>query len=85
LEVILGKVKSKLVAIGECGLDYDRFHYSSKEQQLAVFPHHFRLAEKYQLPMYLHNRNTGTDFYDMVKQHRKSFRTGVVHSFTGPL
>jgi len=73
------------VAIGECGLDYDRFHYSSKEQQLAVFPHHFRLASKYKLPLYLHNRNTGNDFYDLVRQHRQSFSTGVVHSFTGTL
>lgn len=36
--------KSKLIAIGECGLDYDRFHYADKETQLAVFPFHFDLA-----------------------------------------
>ena len=35
--------------------------------------------------MYLHNRNTGNDFYDMVKKNRHRFTTGVVHSFTGTL
>ena len=35
--------------------------------------------------MYLHNRNTGNDFYDIVKKNRNRFSTGVVHSFTGTL
>lgn len=48
-----------------------------------VFPYHFDLAEKYKLPMYLHNRNTGNDFYDIVRKNRDKFSTGVVHSFTG--
>jgi TatD DNase family protein len=75
--------KDKLVAIGECGLDYDRLNYASKEQQLTVFPWHFALAEKLKLPMYLHNRNTGDDFYDLVRKNRDRFSSGVVHSFTG--
>jgi TatD DNase family protein len=33
--------------------------------------------------MYLHNRNTGEDFYEMVKKNRDRFSTGIVHSFTG--
>lgn len=33
--------------------------------------------------MYLHNRNTGNDFFEIVKRNRKRFPTGVVHSFTG--
>lgn len=33
--------------------------------------------------MYLHNRNTGNDFYDLVKANRHRFPSGVVHSFTG--
>uniref|UniRef100_A0A7S3ND43 Uncharacterized protein n=1 Tax=Euplotes harpa TaxID=151035 RepID=A0A7S3ND43_9SPIT len=74
---------SKLLAIGECGLDYDRLNYADKETQLKVFPFHFDLAEKYKLPMYLHSRSTGGDFTRIVKEHREQFSTGVVHSFTG--
>ena len=33
--------------------------------------------------MYLHNRNTGDDFFDIVKKNRNKFSDGVVHSFTG--
>lgn len=43
---------------------------------------HFDLAEKFNLPMYLHNRNTGNDFYDLVRANRKRFPAGIVHSFT---
>jgi TatD DNase family protein len=35
--------------------------------------------------MYLHNRNTGSDFFDIIKANRKRFSTGVVHSFTGTI
>jgi TatD DNase family protein len=73
------------VAIGECGLDYDRLHFSSKESQLKAFAPHFELAESTGLPMYLHNRNTGNDFLSIVRNNRGKFSTGVVHSFTGTL
>jgi TatD DNase family protein len=36
--------RTRLVAIGECGLDYDRLEYSDKETQLAAFPPHFEMA-----------------------------------------
>jgi len=50
-----------------------------------VFAPHFDLAEKHKLPMYLHSRNTGDDFYNIVKENRHKFSTGVVHSFTGTI
>ena len=53
--------------VGECGLDYDRLEYASKEAQLLAFPPHFDIAEKYKLPMYLHSRATGTEFVDIVR------------------
>ena len=69
--------------IGNFIVDYDRLEWSTKEEQLKAFLPHFDLAEKYNLPMYLHNRNTGNDFYDLVAKHRSRFPGGVVHSFTG--
>jgi len=77
--------KHKLVAIGECGLDYDRFEYADKETQLKVFPRHFELTEEFKLPMYLHSRSTEGDFVQIVRQNRHRFTRGVVHSFSGTL
>lgn len=79
---LITKYKEKTIAIGECGLDYDRFHYSIKEHQIKHFPIHFDLAKEFNLPMYLHNRNTNGDFIRIVKENRHKFNNGVVHSFT---
>ena len=84
-KIIKEAKKDKLVAIGECGLDYDRLSLADKDSQLKVFPEHFELAKKYNLPMYFHARNAETDFYKIVSENRSKFSTGVVHSFTGSL
>ena len=52
------KESGRIIAIGECGLDYDRFKFADKETQHIAFPYHFDLAGKYDLPMYLHSRAT---------------------------
>lgn len=83
MHAIVSRLGTKLVAIGECGLDYDRFNYSSKEQQLAAFPPHFALAESTGLPMYLHSRSSEGDFNRILRTHRDRFSTGLVHSYTG--
>ncbi|KAL0079936.1 hypothetical protein F4703DRAFT_1871708 [Phycomyces blakesleeanus] len=77
--------REKIVAIGECGLDYDRLQFCPKDIQKRYFEIQFNLAEKTRLPMFLHNRNTNDDFYEMVKANRHKFSHGVVHSFTGSL
>ncbi|ORX58212.1 Mg-dependent DNase [Hesseltinella vesiculosa] len=87
LQALRTLIKDNLsvVAIGECGLDYDRLHFCDKETQLKYFKVQFDLAKESGLPMFLHNRNTNGDFYAMIQEHRTFFTHGVVHSFTGSL
>lgn len=75
---------SVVVAIGECGLDYDRLEFCDKDTQMACFREHFRLAETYKLPMFLHSRATGGDMVEVLRANSSAMvRGGVVHSFDG--
>lgn len=76
---------SRVVAVGECGLDYDRTHFCSVEDQKPGFVAQFEIAEQTGLPLFLHDRNTRGDFAKILRENRSRFSKGVVHSFTGTL
>lgn len=91
--------KSKVVAIGECGLDYDRLHFCPADVQRRVFDAQLELAERVRLPLFLHSRAAHRDFVSILAPRLAGLRralsaddsgnehspgsVGVVHSFTG--
>eukprot|EP00667_Euglena_gracilis_P011433 EG_transcript_11680 len=83
LQSIITTGGDKVVAVGECGLDYDRLNFADRDTQLRGFELQFKLAQESRLPMFLHNRNTGEDFVRLMKKYRPSISGGVVHSYTG--
>ena len=72
----------KIVAVGECGLDYDRM-FSTRENQLRCFDRHIRLAEESKKPLFLHERKAVKDFIARMKLHPELCKRSVVHCFTG--
>ncbi|KAH6916887.1 hypothetical protein BKA70DRAFT_1138203 [Coprinopsis sp. MPI-PUGE-AT-0042] len=81
----------RVVAVGECGLDYDRTHFATPEIQQKYFRVQLGLAKKYHLPLFLHSRAAHQDFVKILRDEgfgedggkAAGGRGGVVHSFTG--
>lgn len=75
--------RDNVVAIGECGLDYDRTHFCPPDIQRKYFEKQISLAEVTGLPMFLHCRNSAADLVKILTTHREKIVGGVVHSFDG--
>ncbi|MGN6185747.1 MAG: TatD family hydrolase [Thermoanaerobaculia bacterium] len=73
--------ETKVVAIGEIGLDY-HYDHSPRETQRAVFERHIALAKQLDKPIIVHNRES-TD--DMVETLTRSGARGILHSYTESL
>ena len=86
-----GKKSGNVIAVGEFGLDYARLHFCPKDIQQLGFRKQLDMAIETQLPLYLHNRDSGEDLYSILLEYRDRLVAsqggedgnicGVVHSF----
>lgn len=70
---------NKVVAIGECGLDY-YYNHSDKKDQYKSLEFQIQLALDHRLPLIFHVRDAFEDFWPVFDSF--SDVKGVVHSFT---
>ena len=76
----------KVVAIGECGLDYYRMDEGTKEKQFEAFLGQIEVAHAVDKPLMIHCRNAFTDLIRLLKENKGKLKRdypGVVHFFTG--
>lgn len=71
-----------LFAIGECGLDFNR-NFSSQENQLFVFEQQLKIASKFGLGVYLHERDAFTHQIELLKKYINDLPFAIAHCFTG--
>lgn len=74
--------KSKVIAIGETGLDYYR-NRSPREDQQRMFHKHLALAKSHSLPVIIHCRDASDDCLSILEEHKNGILNGVVHCFNG--
>ncbi|MCF7927959.1 MAG: TatD family hydrolase [Spirochaetales bacterium] len=81
LEVIKRQASSsKVVAVGEIGLDYHHNAAPPKDQK-KLFAKQLELAHSLDLPVVIHNRNADEDVYEILESHDLR-RRGIIHCFS---
>ena len=71
----------EVVAIGECGLDFNR-GFSPRPEQEKWFEAQVALAEELQTPLFLHERDARERLCQILRTARKRV-PAVIHCFTG--
>lgn len=71
----------RVVAVGECGLDY-HYDHSPRPIQREVFAAQVRLAHEHRLPLVVHSRSAWEDTFAVLEAEGVPATT-VIHCFTG--
>ncbi|WP_455824344.1 TatD family hydrolase [Pseudomonas graminis] len=74
--------ESRVCAVGECGLDFNR-DFSPRPQQEKVLEEHLALAVELKLPVFLHERDANQRLLEILRNYRDHLTAAVVHCFTG--
>ena len=78
------KQNSKIIGIGETGLDF-YYNHSDKEIQKKIFIEHIKASSELNIPLIVHSRNAEMETYDILKNEKKNNNNLkiLIHCFTG--
>lgn len=78
-------VHPKVVAVGECGLDYYRLGFETKERQRGIFLQQIGLAHEVKKPLMIHCRKAFSDLISLLQATSYKLHTipGIIHFFSG--
>ena len=65
------KKNSKIIGIGETGLDF-YYNHSDKEIQKKFFIEHVKASLELNIPLIVHSRNAEKETYDILKNEKKN-------------
>ena len=77
---------AKVVAIGECGLDYFRIeNENQKEKQIEAFEKQILLSFEIKKPLMIHCRSAFTDLILILEKNKNKLNNppGIIHFFSG--
>ncbi|MGM0431935.1 MAG: TatD family hydrolase [Spirochaetota bacterium] len=69
-------------AVGEMGLDF-HWNYATEERQRYLFSKQIALANRYNLPIIVHNRNADEQTLDVLRSHRP-LHGCIMHCYSSP-
>lgn len=73
--------KSRVVAIGEIGLDY-HYDHSPRERQQQVFRRFIGVARELKKPIVIHTRSAAEDTLRILREERAAEVGGIIHCFS---
>jgi TatD DNase family protein len=73
----------KVIAIGECGLDYNGDNRDDKKGQKVAFVEQLNIAREFDLPVVIHSREADDDMKDiLISEFKNKEFKAVLHSYT---
>ena len=83
LAQVISKNRTKIIAIGETGLDgVIAKQQDNMNQQNLFFEFQLHLAQEHKLPVIVHHRRTHNEIITLLKKIKVS-RGGIIHAFSG--
>lgn len=83
LEKLIQDNRSKVVAVGEIGLDYYYDDAPPRDMQRKFFVEQIDLARRMKLPVIIHDRDAHQDTLDVIQKEYVGDVGGIVHCFSG--